>query len=77
MKPFKSSMLPTKISVARKSSVLYKSSLKNAKKKSKFGSFLGITLLLCIFALFYSVIPFIAVAYFARILMNVFGELTP
>ena len=35
MKPFKSSMWPTKISVARKSSVLYKSSLKNAKKKIK------------------------------------------
>ena len=32
MKPFKSFMWPTKISVARKSSVLYRSSLKNAKK---------------------------------------------
>ena len=53
MKPFKNSIWPTKKSVACKSSVL-----------QKFGSFIRTTLLLCIFAQFYSVISSITVAYF-------------
>ena len=45
--------------------LLYKSSLKTQERKNQ-------RVLLCILALFYSIIPFITVAYFARVLLNLF-----